>query len=377
MLVNFEKSQEQYTLLENSFITAHLPYASGDAVRVYLFGLYVAEKGSFAENSVEGFSAALNIPEEKVLEHFLYWMSKGLVDIKSKVPLEVIYLPPKTYAKTHVRKFSEQKFSDFNKQANMIFSGRNLLPNELTAYYELIEDTGVSQEALIMVMQYCVKLKGMSVSAAYIIAVAKDWAAGGRLDVRTVENRLKEHEALTEELRQVYFELGKKSSPEFEDKQTYLKWTKDWGFTHDGVLYAGSLCKKKGGFARVEKYLEEFMSKGHFTTSKMQDYISEKDKKFKLTLEVARRLTCYFQNLDWVIESYTAPWLNMGLSEEEILAAATACFKKNKRDFEAMDNYLRKGKKPKTAIEQQMTEDEYENMLIRKAEEQSKKLRGE
>ena len=375
MLANFDYNNGKFTLIDNTFITSYVTTACGDAVRVYLYGLYQASNGGSAENTAEGFSLALNLPESKILEHFLFWHDKGLVNVKSKQPLEVTYLPLRGAARAAVRKFSPAKYADFNKAAQQIFEARMLLPSELSQYYELIEDTGITQEALLMIMAYSVSGKGQSVSANYVLTVARDWAAGGKLTAGMVEERLKQHEALTDGMRELFFVLGKTGRPDFEDRQTYLRWHKDRGFGHAEILYAAKLTKKKGGMARLEKVLEEFFKAGMFTLAEMEQYTAEKDRRFKLTIEIARRLTCYFQNLDYVIECYTAPWLALGFSEEQLLEAAAVCFKKNKRDFDAMDAYLKKSAGQLQAAN--MTEEEFEAMLLKKTEETLKKARGQ
>jgi len=65
--------------LDSAFITEYLPEASGDAVRVYLYGLYAC--GLNADLSIEDFCKALNLEENEVIDYFRFWEEYDLIAI--------------------------------------------------------------------------------------------------------------------------------------------------------------------------------------------------------------------------------------------------------------------------------------------------------
>ena len=96
---------------------------------------------------------------------------------------------------------------------------RPLTPNELLKYIEVVEDYKISKEAMVLIAKYCVNSKGQNINSNYILTVAKAWANEGIKSIEQVELKLKEMEAQSENMRAVFFALGLKSLPDFEDKQ--------------------------------------------------------------------------------------------------------------------------------------------------------------
>ena len=66
------------TPLPNQFILNYLPEASGDAVRVYLFGL-VACYHHEAISDLQQMARELNMTEDDIRAAYRYWERKGLV----------------------------------------------------------------------------------------------------------------------------------------------------------------------------------------------------------------------------------------------------------------------------------------------------------
>ena len=66
MTCSFSKefSSNNYSVIENTFIKDYLPLSSGDAVRVYLYGLYLC--GKDGEKDVGEIASNLNLTEEEV-----------------------------------------------------------------------------------------------------------------------------------------------------------------------------------------------------------------------------------------------------------------------------------------------------------------------
>ena len=80
-----------FTSVENQFITKYLPQADGDAVRAYLYGLYLCQCAG--EFDAETAAKLLRIPLPRFLEIFDFWEECDLVRILSRSPLMLEYLP--------------------------------------------------------------------------------------------------------------------------------------------------------------------------------------------------------------------------------------------------------------------------------------------
>jgi hypothetical protein len=90
-----EFDDNSYVTIENKFITKYLPQADGFAVKVYLYGLSVC-KHAAADFSLASMAEVLQTDENSLMQAFAFWEDFDLVEIISKTPFAVQYLPVKS-----------------------------------------------------------------------------------------------------------------------------------------------------------------------------------------------------------------------------------------------------------------------------------------
>lgn len=331
---------DTFTLVDNLFITEHLPYLDEKQVKVYLYGLYlctVPEK----QNSLDALCAVLDMTEAEVLGAYGYFEDMGLCRIISKSPLEVSYLSIKK-ANQPPKKYRGEKWHDFNTQLQQLFPDRMLMINEFNEYYMFIDSTHMEQDAMLMIVQYCINLKGLSVRYPYILTVARNWAADNVRTVADVEERLKEYENQSEQMRQVLSALGRKGAAELEDKQLLLKWTRSWGYEIDAILAAVKSLKSGKTFAKLDRKLDEFYRMSIFTVEQIKDYQAQIEKLKAIAVSVNKNLGVYYESLDHELEVYIAPWTAKGFGEDALRSLAHYCYITNVRTLEGMNNVVNK-----------------------------------
>ena len=246
------------TEVDNIFINDFLPYAPENAVKVYLYGLYKCNNSNSYDNTIESFSKVLKISEEEILEIYEYWENEGLIQVLRTVPIEIRYMPIKNVI-SNTKKFNTSKYHDFNIQAQEIIEGRMISPNEYSEYYDSIETFHIEPEALLMIMKYCVNLKGANVGYNYILTVAKNWAYDGVRTVADVEDRLITYEQYSDNINLLLKAMGLKKVVSIEEKEMYLKWTKELDFSFETIIAVIRLLKKptmKMSFIYLEKINE-------------------------------------------------------------------------------------------------------------------------
>ena len=86
-----------------------------------------------------------------------------------------MYNPIKRAIST-TQKYNKDKYADFNMQLEAILKGRNITLNEYYQYYEFMEVYHVEPEALILIIEYCTRAKGVKIGYNYILTLAKNWA---------------------------------------------------------------------------------------------------------------------------------------------------------------------------------------------------------
>ena len=195
-----------YTNISNVFMEEHLPYANGDCVRVYLYGLYLCQNSTSADNTIEMMSTKLGISIANIKDAFEYWEKQNLVQILDTVPMEVKYLPIKRNS-AKVRELPKGQYDEFNTKAQSILDGRMITTTEFHEYYAFMESMHFEPEALLLVMKNCVLVKGFTVGYAYILTVAKNLAYEGLTTHAAVSAKFavdqKDQTALTNLIKQI------------------------------------------------------------------------------------------------------------------------------------------------------------------------------
>lgn len=329
------------TSIDNAFFNDYLPYAPDACVKVFLYGFYKCSHATSADNTIESFSKVLNLPQEDVESAFLYWQEQGLVKILETEPMEVIYLPIKeNFGK--LKRFKPSKYETFNVKLQELIVGRMLTPTEYAEYYELIESFNIEPEALLMIIKYATNLKGSNVGYKYIVTIAKNWAYEGVRTAEAVEEKLLEHEKSSGDILEVLHALGLKRIASFEERNLYLKWTKELGFLLEDIVKVAKSLKRVGGFLKLDKQLTKYYELKLLSYKEIEHYEKEKETLFDLAKNVSKNIGVYYENLSQVVEVYITEWLRKGYSEETILLIANYCFKKNIRTLEGMNEIIHK-----------------------------------
>lgn len=330
------------TAVDNIFINNYLPYADSNFVKVYLYGLYKCQDSNSRDNTIENFANELNLSQEDIEKAFEYWQEQGLVQILNVIPFEVRYLPISDVL-NNTKKYNAKKYESFNAQAQEILCGRMITPNEYREYYDIIERFHVEKEALLMIINYCVNIKGDNVGYAYITTIAKDWANQKITTAKQVEERLIEFENLRTGIEYLLKLMGSKRLPNIEERTLYQKWVQE-GFDDEVLTYVAKKMKSKNkpSFQAMDILLDKYFAQKLFSTNEIELFEEEKSKASKIAKTITKNLGLYYENLEPVIENYIFNWVNLGFSENMLEEISNYCFKTNVRTLEGMSKVLEK-----------------------------------
>ena len=332
------------TEVDNIFLNDYLPSAPENAVKVYLYGLYLCSSNIQNDNTIEKFSKHLNLDEDEIIACFSYWQEEGLVQILSTRPIEIRYIPLKNII-SGTKLFKPEKYEVFNRQAQELFDGaREITKNEYYEYYDFLERTHMEQEALLMIIKYCIDNKKANVGYNYILTVAKNWANEGILTSDAVEEKLCQFEQNTKEIGLLADALGIKRNTYIEEKSLFKKWTEELNYTNDVLLYLAKNLKKKShaSFEKLDNVVMKYFSLGLFSVLEIENYEERKEELYTLAKNVNNQIGVYYENLDTVVENYISKWLNLGFSNETILEIASYCRKTSIRTLEGVDDKIQK-----------------------------------
>lgn len=325
--------------IDNAFVTDFMPFAPENYVKVYLYGLKLACFGGVGDIETE-IAGKLNLEPGLVSEAFSYWANEGLVNILSTSPVTVEYLAVNK-GTLALRKFSKTKYKDFNDQLHAMLPSRNILPNEYNEYYSIMEAMHIEPEAMLAIIAYCIRLKGQDVGYPYILAVARNLARQGCLTYDRVNEQLSEFDLYDKDVAAVLHSLGSKKAPAIEDKRMFAKWTKTLGFPTETVVQVAKSVKR-GGMDRLDALLVKYYENHLFSMAEIDEFNRNRDRLYSLTKEINKRIGVYYEQLDFIIETYVTRWLGYGFTDETLLTIAEYCFRCNIRTLEGYNATVEK-----------------------------------
>lgn len=336
--VSDELSKKSFTSVENKFITKYMPVLEPMAVKVYLFALYIYQNG-LNSYTLEDFAREINLTEAEVRSYFEYLEEFELVSLLSEFPFEVKILDADNVFGSP-KKLKPEKYADFSKSVQNVIKGRMISTNEYREYFLLLEEYGFEQNALIMIINYCVNLKGDNIRLQYIKKVAKSFAEDGAVTAKKVDERLSAYTSSTPALIRIFGAMGLKKQPDIDDDKLYKKWVNELGFEEPAIIAAAKLFKAKTT-EKLDGVLTELYKNKKFDAKEIESYAENKTSIYNATVSIARELGVYIQTAAPYIENYVNVWCDYGYSFETLNKLAAYCFRNNKKSFEDMNDFIK------------------------------------
>ncbi len=331
-----ELTKKSNTSVENKFILKYLPEIDAVAVKVYLYSLYLYQNGQ--SHTLTDLAAKLQITEEEAKQYFEYLESLELVSITSVSPFEVKILDcDNIYGKPKI--LHPEKYQGLYEEIQCIFGdGRMVSQDEFRDYLIFLEDYGFERNALVMVIAYCVNLKGNDIGAAYIKKVLKNFESDGANTEKKVSEKLSSYTASTSSLLKIFSACGIKRAPAAEDNDYYKKWT-ELGFDDDAIIAAAKSFKCKS-FEKLNLSVLELYKNRKFDAKEIADFRKVKDSLYNIAHSVAKSLGVYVSDPTPYVENYVGVWSGFGFSGDSLLKIANYCFLSGRNTFDGMDDFV-------------------------------------
>ncbi len=308
-----------FTSVENQFITKYLPQASGDAVRVYLYGLYLCQ----CKEEFDAASAAklLRLTPEKLTQIFDFWEECDLVHVLSREPLYVEYLPVNA-AVGRPKSVRPEKYAEFNRELYKLLqkAQKDFKPYEMQRILQFLEDNPMEQQAFLLVAEYCAKKDGEKLTASHVLNKAAKLCRERKFTYEQVEQDLADYNVHEKELSRIFTLLGIYRKPQESDYEFLDKWSARGMET--GALYAMAEVLKKGSLATLDALAEELHEKQIHTESEAKQYLARRNELTAVVFRVAKRLGVKVQNPRPYCEEYAEKWLDRGYDAESLALLA-------------------------------------------------------
>ncbi len=327
-----------YVTVENKFITKYLPEADGFAVKVYLYGLYLC-KNADSDFGLKAMAEVLKTTETKIAEAFEFWEDYDLVQVISKSPFAVQYLPVKS-AVGKPKKVRYEQYADFNKelQRKMQKVGKFVSAGDYLKYMRFMEENAIQPQALLLITEYCINKKGDTVSPSYIFNKAKKLLASGASTYEQVERELSNYNEHEKDLLAIFTALGGyQRTPDENDYSYYRKWTETLGFTKEAIIVAAKKTTKRGSMTALEIILEDLYDRGKTEAGEIEGYLTERETLTALTFRIARKLGVKVSNPATYVDEYIEKWFTYGFEDSSLLDIALFCLKTERGSFDSMN----------------------------------------
>ncbi len=339
--------ENSFVTVESKFITKYLPEADGFAVKVYLYGLYLC-KNANADFGIASMAEVLKTTEENIVSAFAFWEDYDLVEIISRSPFAVQYLPVKAAAGKPKKAHYEQ-YADFNKelQRQMQKVGKFVSANDYVKYMRFLEESAMQPQALSLIAEYCINKQGENVSHAYIFNKAKKLLREGVSTYEQVEKELSGYNASEGHLTAIFAVLSGSGygsyakAPTENDYSAYRKWTQTLGFEQNAILTAAKHLKR-GTMNSLEMLLEELYEKGKLDAKEIEGYLTEREALVSLTFRIARKLGVKVSNPAAYVDEYVEKWFTYGYEDSSLLDIALFCLKTDRGSFDGMHAIVEK-----------------------------------
>ncbi len=311
-----------YTSVENQFITRFLPQANGDAVRVYLYGLYLCQCAD--EFDAESMAKILRLTPQNVQEAFDFWEECDLVQVLSRNPLFVQYLPV-TGAIGKPKAIRPEKYAQFNRALYQLLqkAKKDLKPYEMQRILEFLEREPMEHEAFLLVVEYCIKKDGEKFTLSHVMNKGEKLCREHKYTYESVEREFYDFHEFDKELAHIFSLLGIKRKAT-EDDYDFLKKWQSWGMELKAV-YACAQALKKGSLYTLDDLVNELRERSIFTQTNALEYLAHREESIATVYLVAKRLGIKVENPRPFAEQYVEKWLERGYEGKSLALIAALC----------------------------------------------------
>ena len=149
------------TPVENMFLQEYMPSASGDFIKVYLYGLMQCYH-PVESASLETMARELRMELQQVENAYAYWERMGLVRRVSDNPPAYAYINLKQIELSHSQDDDGlYRYADFNNSLQALFGADRLLhPQDFQVVYGWLEEYRLPEEVVLMLVSSLIRSRG-------------------------------------------------------------------------------------------------------------------------------------------------------------------------------------------------------------------------
>ncbi len=223
------------TPVQNQFILEYMPAAPGDYVKVYLYGLMQCHHPG-TDMTLNQMSHELNMAPEAVLAAFRHWERRGLVRRISDNPPAFQYVHVTQQLLSRDAAPRDRAYEDFAESLYALFGeDRRLHGSETSLAYEWVEEMGLPQEVVLMLINYMITNHGKQFRFTTAQKKAVELAQAQVTTIEEAEEILSREKKIEDGLKRLIRRFGRPRPASADERAIYTKWVKEWGYTPEAI----------------------------------------------------------------------------------------------------------------------------------------------
>ena len=327
------------TPVENMFILEYMPGATGDFVRVYLYGLMLCHHPEMDEG-IDGMARALRIETDTIISAYRYWEREGLVARLSDNPPTYEYLALSSMTRQAEPLDEVYKYKNFNRELQNALPGMVLDSHEYRIANEWLDILNLPEDVVLYLVHTEVAKRGKKLPAPrtlfkHLDETATLWANEGIYSIDQAEEFVAKSGAAYQNAKAVIKQFGQTRNPTKDEIALSEKWMNEWNLPLDAIIAACADTVKSAvpSFGYLDKILMSRVSS--------EDKADEAREKVKILLS---HLGTASRPTQAHLSAYQS-FIEAGFDFPAIEQAAILCGENNRRTFEDIQRKLDQWKK--------------------------------
>ncbi|MBE5790565.1 MAG: hypothetical protein E7322_00215 [Clostridiales bacterium] len=327
------------TPVENMFILEYMPGATGDFVRVYLYGLMLCHHPEMDEG-IDGMARALRIETDTIISAYRYWEREGLVARMTDNPPTYEYLSLSSMTRQAEPLDEVYKYKNFNRELQNALPGMVLDSHEYRIANEWLDILNLPEDVVLYLVHTEIAKRGKKLPAPrtlfkHLDETATLWANEGIYSIDQAEEFVAKSGAAYQNAKAVIKQFGQTRNPTKDEIALSEKWMNEWNLPLDAIIAACADTVKGAvpSFGYLDKILMSRVSS--------EDKADEAREKVKILLS---HLGTASRPTQAHLSAYQS-FIEAGFDFPAIEQAAILCGENNRRTFEDIQRKLDQWKK--------------------------------
>ncbi|MDO4618017.1 MAG: DnaD domain protein [Clostridia bacterium] len=263
------KSRFNSITIDRKFILDTIPSANATYIKVYLYILALGD----VNIDFKSVANSLSLLESDVMNAVSFWENKGAFISENTPVEEPVTVKKSDYEAGYV---SEAVIHNPSLRDMMAVSeellAKPLTPPEMDTLFWLHDGLGLSPEAILMLLEYCVSKGKPHIS--YAEKVALSWCDKGLTTPEAISIYLRDSERRNEDINFITAKMGITGRPLTPPEEEYFaKWLSEYKMSREMIVFAYEktiMGTGKLSFPYMDKILASWFSQSIFTVSGAQ-----------------------------------------------------------------------------------------------------------